>query len=404
MTDSTTDSTSDARARRETDLLQTEARFRDLLEAAPDAMVVVNRQGVIVLVNTQAEQMFGYGREELLGKPIELLVPVALREAHAGHRDKYLADPQRRPMGSRMQLAALRKDGSGVPVEISLSPVETDDGKLVIAAVRDVTERLRMEEIRREVDQRRATEAALTLHAAELARSNADLEQFAYVASHDLQEPLRMVANYTQLLAKRYRGRLDQDADEFIGYVVDGAGRMHQLISDLLAYSRVGTRGKALGPIDCESLFVAVLGDLRLAIEQAGAVVTHDPLPTILGDSVQLGQLLQNLLMNAIKFRGAEPPRVHVAAERNGQDWEFSVRDNGIGIAPEHRERIFLIFQRLHTAAEYPGTGIGLAISKRIVERHSGRIWVDSNPGGGTTFYFTLPPVPSGPGQRRDTA
>jgi PAS domain S-box-containing protein len=380
---------------------QSEARFRDLLEAAPDAMIIVNGAGVIMLVNSQTEHLFGYRREELLGQPVELLVPAAVREAHARHRGAYLGNPHRRPMGSGLELSGRRKDGSDFPVEVSLSPVRTPEGTLVTAAVRDITERRRLEELRREVSERRAAEEAMARHAAELARSNAELEQFAYVASHDLQEPLRMVANYSQLLAKRYRGRLDADADEFIGYVADGATRMGQLISDLLAYSRVGTHGKALGPIDCELLFLRALGDLRFAVEQAGAVVTHDTLPTILGDEVQLGQLFRNLLVNAIKFRGVHPPRVHVSAERAGHEWTFAVRDNGIGIAPEHRDRIFLIFQRLHTAAEYPGTGIGLAISKKIVERHQGRIWVEASPDGGATFRFTLPAAPRGSGERR---
>lgn len=200
-----------------------------------------------------------------------------------------------------------------------------------------------------------------------------------------------MVANYSQLLAKRYRGKLDSDADEFIGYAVDGAIRMQQLIADLLAYSRVGTRGRAFVPIDCEAVFARVLGDIQLLVQQSGATVTHDPLPTVLGDDAQLGQLLQNLLTNALKFRGTQAPHVHVAAERDGVEWKFAVRDNGIGIAPEHVERIFVIFQRLHTTAEYPGTGIGLAICKKIVERHGGRMWVESTPGEGATFYFTIP-------------
>jgi PAS domain S-box-containing protein len=368
-------------------------RFRDLLEAAPDAMVIVDRAGCIALVNTQTQQLFGYTREELLGKPVELLVPEPYRAMHSRHRSGYFADPRRRPMGSGLQLSGRRKDGSEFPVEISLSPVETEDGTLVTAAVRDISERLRLEEARREVAERAAREEALTRHAEDLARSNADLEQFAYVASHDLQEPLRMVANFTELLAKRYRGRLDADADEFIGYVVDGVSRMHQLISDLLTYSRVGTRGSPLIPVDCNVVVDRVLQDLTVAVTEANAVVSYDPLPTVIGDETQLGQLFLNLIGNALKFRGAKPPLVHVTAAPNGTEWTFTVRDNGIGIAPEHGDRIFLIFQRLHTRAEYPGTGIGLAVAKKIVERHGGRIWVESRPGEGSTFSFTLPTV-----------
>jgi signal transduction histidine kinase len=225
----------------------------------------------------------------------------------------------------------------------------------------------------------------------ELARSNSDLQQFAYVASHDLQEPLRMVASYTQLLAKRYKGKLDKDADEFIAFAVNGANRMQALIQDLLAFSRVETQGQHFEPTSVETLLVYALDNLKGGIEESGAVVTHDPLPTVIGDERQLLHLLQNLLSNAIKFRKQDPPLVHISAEKGEREWLFSVRDNGIGIDPQYAERIFIIFQRLHTNAEYPGTGIGLSLCKKIVERHGGRIWVESQLGQGATFYFTLP-------------
>jgi light-regulated signal transduction histidine kinase (bacteriophytochrome) len=233
--------------------------------------------------------------------------------------------------------------------------------------------------------------AELRERAKDLARSNSELQQFAYVASHDLQEPLRMVASFTQLLAKRYSEKLDDDARDFINYAVDGATRMQTLISDLLNYSRVGTQGNPLVPTDSEALFSRVLDSIKFAMEDSGAVISHDPLPVVLADSQQLGQLFQNLLTNAIKFRGERPPNVRISAERNGNDWKISVRDNGIGISQEHADRIFVIFQRLHTKTEYPGTGIGLAICKKIVERHGGRIWIEPSPGGGATFCFTIP-------------
>jgi light-regulated signal transduction histidine kinase (bacteriophytochrome) len=252
--------------------------------------------------------------------------------------------------------------------------------------LRDANTRLSVE-----LDERRRAEQQLARYAGELARSNAELEQFANVASHDLQEPLRMVSSFTQLLGKRYRGKLDQDADEFIGFAVDGASRMQQLINDLLAYSRVGTRGKPFKPADCEVIFREARDNLMKAIEESGADITQDPLPKVLGDEVQLIQLFQNLVANAIKFRSQEPIQIQVSAERKGQEWVFAIKDNGIGIAAEQQERIFSVFQRLHHRSEYPGTGIGLAICKKIVERHGGRIWVESQPGKGSTFYFSIP-------------
>jgi signal transduction histidine kinase len=232
--------------------------------------------------------------------------------------------------------------------------------------------------------------AELNEQAKDLARSNSELQQFAYVASHDLQEPLRMVASFTQLLAKRYNDKLDDDARDFISSAVDGATRLQTLISDLLNYSRVGTQGKPLVPTDSEALFQRVLESLQLTIQESGAAIVSDTLPMVLADPQQLGQLFQNLLTNAIKFRGEQAPQIRVSAERNGNDWTISVRDNGIGISQDHADRIFVIFQRLHTKSEYPGTGIGLAVCKKIVERHNGRIWFEPSAKRGTTFCFTI--------------
>ncbi|HEY3115165.1 MAG TPA: ATP-binding protein [Chloroflexota bacterium] len=241
--------------------------------------------------------------------------------------------------------------------------------------------------------ERRVAERTADLEAQsrELARSNADLEQFAYVASHDLQEPLRVVASYAQLIGRRYKGQLDENADRFIGHLVDAAARMQQLINDLLAYSRLGTRGAEFQAVDLEEVFEHVTSNLAAAIAETETEVTHDPLPTVNGDAVQLSRVFQNLIANAIKFRRPEAPEIHVGAERANGDWQLSVRDNGLGIDPGYFDRIFIIFQRLHGADEYPGSGMGLAISKRIVERHGGRIWVESTPAEGSCFYFTIP-------------
>jgi signal transduction histidine kinase len=232
--------------------------------------------------------------------------------------------------------------------------------------------------------------AELAERAKDLERSNMELQQFAYVASHDLQEPLRTIASFTQLLAKRYGDKLDDKAREFIAFAVDGSKRMQTLINDLLSFSRVGTQGRPLVPISTDAVLDSVLKNLKRGIEENRAIITRDPLPTVLADELQLGQILQNLIGNAIKFRRDGGVTVHIGAERTATGWNISVRDNGIGVAPEHSERIFVIFQRLHTKTQYPGTGIGLAICKKIAERHGGRIWLEPTPGGGSTFIFSI--------------
>ena len=252
-------------------------------------------------------------------------------------------------------------------------------------AVRRALQEKRMLRLRRQAEQDLARKVE------ELARSNADLEQFAYIASHDLQEPLRMVATYTQLLGERYRGRLDENADKFIGYASEGALRMQTLIQDLLAFSRVGRSGDACGRVDCDAAVEEVLQSLGPAMRASGAVVTHAALPMVWADRSQVAQIFQNLIGNAIKFRGKEALAISVQAEKAGQQWLFSVSDNGIGIAPEYREHIFVVFQRLHTRAEYAGNGIGLAICKKVVERCGGKIWVEAQADHGSIFKFTMP-------------
>jgi PAS domain S-box-containing protein len=358
-------------------LLESEEKYRGLLEAAPDAMVVVNQSGEIVLLNAQTENEFGYHRDELVGENVTNIISEGFAERLVTDGTRTAAVAQQIGMG--IELIGRRKDGTEFPIEITLSPLENAEGILVTAAIRNIT--------RRKEDQKQLAETV-----GQLTRSNHDLQQFANVASHDLQEPLRMVASYTELLAKRYEGRLDADADEFIAYAVDGCNRMKRLIQDLLAYSRAGAIGKAPSKTSVETSLNEALSDLRLMIEESGAVVTHDALPTITTDGSQLAVIFQNLVGNAIKYRGAEVARVHVSAQKNGGNvWIFSVRDNGLGIDAQYFEKIFIIFQRLHRQDEFKGTGIGLAICKKTVERLGGKIWVESQRHKGSTFYFTLP-------------
>jgi PAS domain S-box-containing protein len=355
-----------------------EEKFRGLLESAPDAVVIVDRDGKIVLANAQAKRVFGYPPVDLIGQTVDKLVPERFRGNHHMQRAGYFADPTTRAMGPREFLFGLRQDGTEFPIEVSLSPLQTEDGILVSAAIRDATERKKIE-------------AQLLQTVEDLNRSNQELAQFANIASHDLQEPLRMVASYTQLLQRRYKGKLDADADEFIAFAVDGANRMQRLIRDLLAYSRVETQGRDLVTVASEEALEQAIQNLRGAIEESGALVTHDPLPAVLGDEMQLIQLFQNLVGNAIKYQYPGVPRVHISSVKNDErKWMFSVKDNGLGIESQYFEKIFGMFQRLHRRDEFAGTGMGLAICKKIVERHGGSIAVESQPGQGSTFRFAL--------------
>ncbi|WP_293458768.1 PAS domain S-box protein [Phenylobacterium sp.] len=473
-----------------------EKRLRQVIDGAPTAMLMVDRQGLIQLSNARADDLFGYAHGELLGRKIETLTPESARSQHPRHLEGFFARPEARAMGGGRELFGLRKDGQEVPVEIGLSPIETPEGSFTLAAVIDVSERRAAEMLQsrlvaivessqdaivgktldgvvtswnsaaealfgfaakqmigrtmsavipkrlaneeqdllrrvaqgekvqsfetvrrlrngREIDvsvtlsplvdshgrvigassiSRDITEAKRRQD--ELRRSNASLEQFAYVASHDLQEPLRMVANFTDLLAKRYKGQLDEKADKYLAFASEGAHRMQRLVADLLAYSRVGSQGKPLVPTSSGAVIDAVVRSLGAKVRETEAVVEHKGLPEVLADEVQLGQLFQNLIGNALKFRGEAPPRITITATRAGGFWEFRVADNGIGIDPRFAERIFQMFQRLHERGIYEGSGIGLAISKQIVERHGGAIRVESEPGSGATFIFTLRAVP----------
>lgn len=362
----------------ESHLGQMEERYRGLLEAAPDGMVVVNQAGEIFLLNAQAEKHFGYSRDELIGQRVTNIIPEGFAERLIADGNRTTAEALVQQIGTGIELAGRRKDGSEFPIEIMLSPLDSAGEILVTAAIRDIT-------VRKEA------EANLVQKIEELNRSNEELEQFAYVASHDLQEPLRMVASYTQLLSKRYKGKLDSDADEFIAFAVDGANRMQRLIQDLLTYSRVGKRGLKLLGIASDRALQQALVNLTGAIEASGALVTHGRLPEVMADEAQLVQLFQNLVGNAIKYQGPGIPHIHISAIRNGlPKWMFSVQDDGLGIDSQYFERIFGMFQRLHKRDEFDGTGMGLAICKKIVERHGGVISVESEPGRGSTFHFDL--------------
>jgi PAS domain S-box-containing protein len=356
------------------------ARYEAVLASTLDPVVTIDAYGVIQSASRSVQRVLGYEPAELIGQNVNVLMPEPHHSAHDGYLANYRRTGVTNILGRTREFDARRKDGSPVPIELSVARVDVPGNAqpLFTGIIHDITER-------------RVAERAVRENAAALERSNKDLEQFAYVASHDLQEPLRMVGSFAGLLERRYKGKLDSEADEFINYIVDGAERMKMLIEDLLAYSRVSTKGKPLARVPMQAVVERVLSDLRGAIESSGASVLVDPLPEVWADATQLGQVMLNLIGNAIKFRGESDPEVRVHAEPQPNEWVITVQDNGIGIDPRYADRIFHIFERLHAASEYPGTGIGLAICKKIIERHGGRIWVESSPGRGSTFRFTLP-------------
>ena len=344
-----------------------------ILNTAPVGILTYKTTGECVFANENAAAIVGTSVETLISQNFRALESwkrsglLSLAERAIVNRSPVVSD-----------IHHLSTFGRDVWLTASAVTFHSRDEERLLLTISDITERKQAED-------------ALQRTADDLLRSNAELEQFAYVASHDLQEPLRMVSSYVQLLARRYQGRLDADADEFIAFAVDGAKRMQTLINDLLAYSRVGRRGSQMSSVSVENLLQDVLANLQLTIEESRATITHDPLPVVRGDAVQLSTVFQNLVMNAIKFRSAEPPCIHIGVCQEQGEWVFSVKDNGIGIDPKFSERIFIIFQRLHSRESYPGTGIGLAVCKRVIQRHGGRIWVASEAGKGSVFYFTLP-------------
>lgn len=346
------------------------AQLTAIIDALPIAIVMVAVDGRIALFNAQAGRLFGYAREEVLGAPIESLVPTRFRAAHVGLRTGFMENAKARPMGEGRDLFGLRKDGTEFPIEIGLNPIQTDDGLLVVSAIVDLSERKR--------------------HAEALERSNRELQRFALLASHDLQAPMRSIASFVQLLQSNYAEKLDSRAVDWIGRTQQSIKDLQALIADLLEYSRFDIESRPFQRVALREIFEHALLLLDVSVHESGAEVTCGDLPVVMGDRSQLMQLLQNLISNALKYRSADAPQVHVSAARTGDKWTVAVRDNGMGIAPKHHQRIFEMFQRLHHPQEYSGTGIGLAVCRRVVERHGGRIWVESDPGHGSVFYFTL--------------
>lgn len=348
-----------------------------IVEKAPDAIVVINEKGQIVLVNNQTEKLFGYSRVELLGKEIEFLIPYKYHKRHVGRRNKFLANPEVRPMGVGLDLLAINKSGKEFPVEISLSPIHTKKGVYVSSAIRDVT-------------LRRKAEGEMLKLTKETELRNKELEEFVYIASHDLNEPLRTVMNFVDLLEKQYTEKLDEKGRKYIDFITGATARMRNLIKDLLDYARLG-KNSELSEVDCNELLDSIQNDLIQSINECGATIQTGRLPKIKAYKTELRQLFQNLISNSLKFKKQNTePKITISAKKQNDHWLFTVSDNGIGIPKDQWEKIFIVFRRLHSHSEIEGNGIGLAHCQKIVHLHQGNIWVDSEPGIGSTFYFSL--------------
>jgi PAS domain S-box-containing protein len=370
------------------DIEQAQHKFKGLLESAPDAIVIVGENGTIHLVNNKCEHIFGYTKNELIGHDVELLLPERFRTTPNKNRKLFYDFPGVRSTDVGLELLGQRKNGEEFPVEISISPLDTEEGVLVTAAIRDISEKKSLEKEIREANV--TLEKKVKQRTAELEIKNKELEQFAYVASHDLQEPLRTTSSFVELLRKQYYGKLDDNADRYINYVIQASDRMKTLIKDLLDYSRIG-REKQFEPVDCNVAFSEVMADLAKVIKENKAVITAGDLPVVNAFPTELKLLFQNLISNSIKFqKPGIAPHIEITTTRGNGHWHFHFRDNGIGIEKQYQQRIFIIFQRLHNRSVYEGSGIGLAHCKKIVELHGGTIWVESEAGKGSTFHFTL--------------
>jgi PAS domain S-box-containing protein len=362
-----------------------ESRLRATIEGAPMAMLMIDAQGSIVLLNAETERLFGYDRDELRGQKVEVLVPERFRRHHPEHRSRFHTHPEARRMGEGRELFGLRKNGSEFPIEIGLSPVHTDLGTFVLSAIVDISERTRQAN-----EVLLAANEALRRSNEQLERSNIELQRFAYIASHDLQTPLRSIASFVDLIRVTYGESLDEEGRTWIDRIVGSVRHLQELIRHLLDYSRIDSASRSFEAVPMHEVVVDAMNLLDAPIRESGATITSGDLPTVQGDRSQLVQLLVNLIGNSLKYRGPEPPRVEISSAEHANGWVFSLRDNGIGIAPRYHDKVFEIFQRLHNQQEYPGTGIGLAVCRKVVLRHGGSIWIESNEGAGTTFRFTI--------------
>jgi PAS domain S-box-containing protein len=368
-------------------------QYKAIADVATEAFLTIDDQSTIRSANPAVEEIFGYDPDELIGESLTVLMPDRFVEQHYESLERYLATGDRRLDWEYIQLPGLHRDGHEVPLAISFSEYRHEGDRFFTGIIRDNTEWKRLEaELTETIDE--LAEANQKLEA-----SNERLEQFASAVSHDLQEPLRMVSSYLQLLDRRYGDDLDDDAEEFIGYAVDGADRMRTMIESLLEYSRVTTGGNPMEPTDADAVLADVLDDLGLRIEETDATVTSDDLPTVTADPDQLAQVFRNLISNALRHGGDDPPRVHLGVERGDDAWRFAVRDEGVGIEPGYQDSIFDVFEQGSASGDEADTaGIGLALCERIVERHGGDIWVESEPGEGATFWFTIPATDAGAG------